>query len=91
MAYHPFPIPSLIRAAQPSFVSGLNFPDLPEPLPDNNPADATAFRRAQELTLQEELKDEPKVTLEAKNLWKEFHKKGTEMVITKTGRFVLSC
>ena len=26
------------------------------------------------------------VTLEAKELWESFHKYGTEMVITKTGR-----
>ncbi|KAI9543731.1 hypothetical protein NQZ68_008778 [Dissostichus eleginoides] len=30
--------------------------------------------------------DEPKVYLEAKNLWTQFHKFGTEMVITKSGR-----
>ncbi|XP_022601804.1 T-box transcription factor TBX2b-like [Seriola dumerili] len=30
--------------------------------------------------------DEPKVTLESKNLWNQFHKMGTEMVITKSGR-----
>ncbi|XP_063752828.1 T-box transcription factor TBX3-like [Eleginops maclovinus] len=30
--------------------------------------------------------DEAKVYLEAKNLWKQFHKFGTEMVITKSGR-----
>ncbi|XP_068616847.1 T-box transcription factor TBX3-like [Brachionichthys hirsutus] len=30
--------------------------------------------------------DEPKVYLEASDLWREFHKHGTEMVITKSGR-----
>lgn len=30
--------------------------------------------------------DEPKVTLEGKDLWEKFHKLGTEMVITKSGR-----
>ena len=30
--------------------------------------------------------DDPKVTLEHKELWEQFHKYGTEMVITKTGR-----
>ncbi|KAM3868692.1 T-box transcription factor TBX2b-like [Diretmus argenteus] len=34
----------------------------------------------------EEAEDDPKVTLEANNLWDEFHKMGTEMVITKSGR-----
>lgn len=31
--------------------------------------------------------DEPKVYLEASDLWREFHKCGTEMVITKSGRY----
>lgn len=31
--------------------------------------------------------DEPKVYLEASDLWKQFHKCGTEMVITKSGRY----
>ena len=30
--------------------------------------------------------DDPKVTLEHKELWGKFHKYGTEMVITKSGR-----
>lgn len=30
--------------------------------------------------------DDPKVTLEGKDLWERFHKLGTEMVITKSGR-----
>lgn len=32
--------------------------------------------------------DDPKVTLETKELWEKFHKFGTEMVITKCGRLV---
>jgi len=32
------------------------------------------------------VQDDPKVTLEHKELWTEFHKHGTEMVITKSGR-----
>jgi T-box protein 2 len=32
------------------------------------------------------VKDDPKVTLEHKELWEQFHKNGTEMVITKSGR-----
>ncbi|KAJ8403898.1 hypothetical protein AAFF_G00347660 [Aldrovandia affinis] len=35
---------------------------------------------------EEEGEDDPKVTLEAKDLWDQFHKIGTEMVITKSGR-----
>lgn len=33
--------------------------------------------------------DDPKVTLEGKELWEKFHKLGTEMVITKSGRLVI--
>lgn len=33
--------------------------------------------------------DDPKVTLEGKELWEKFHKLGTEMVITKSGRWVI--
>ena len=32
------------------------------------------------------VKDDPKVTLDQKELWDRFHKNGTEMVITKSGR-----
>lgn len=32
------------------------------------------------------VKDDPKVTLESKDLWQQFHSFGTEMVITKSGR-----
>ncbi|XP_043571791.1 T-box transcription factor TBX3a [Chiloscyllium plagiosum] len=35
---------------------------------------------------EEEVEDDPKVILEAKDLWDQFHKCGTEMVITKSGR-----
>ena len=34
----------------------------------------------------ENTKDDPKVTLESKELWERFNRYGTEMVITKTGR-----
>ena len=37
---------------------------------------------------EENVKDDPKVNLEHKELWGEFHKHGTEMVITKSGRSV---
>ena len=35
--------------------------------------------------------DDPKVTLEGRDLWEKFHKLGTEMVITKSGRSAMSC
>lgn len=34
----------------------------------------------------DDVKDDPKVTLEHKDMWEEFNKHGTEMVITKSGR-----
>jgi T-box protein 2 len=37
---------------------------------------------------EDNVKDDPKVTLEHKELWEQFHKNGTEMVITKSGRCV---
>ena len=33
--------------------------------------------------------DDPKVNIEAKDLWQTFHVLGTEMVITKSGRCVV--
>lgn len=38
---------------------------------------------------ESEIHDDPKVELEGKELWDQFHSMGTEMVITKSGRFVL--
>ncbi|XP_054867143.1 T-box transcription factor TBX3 isoform X2 [Amphiprion ocellaris] len=35
---------------------------------------------------EEAVEDDPKVYLEASDLWRQFHKCGTEMVITKSGR-----
>ena len=35
---------------------------------------------------EDNVQDDPKVTLEQKELWEQFHNHGTEMVITKTGR-----
>ena len=35
---------------------------------------------------EDNVKDDPKVTLEAKELWQSFAGYGTEMVITKSGR-----
>ncbi len=38
------------------------------------------------MTEDDGVQDDPKVTLEAKDLWTQFHTFGTEMVITKSGR-----
>lgn len=47
---------------------------------------AAHLRSLKSLEPEEEVEDDPKVTLEAKDLWDQFHKLGTEMVITKSGR-----
>ncbi|XP_067102975.1 T-box transcription factor TBX2b [Osmerus mordax] len=47
---------------------------------------AAHLRSLKSLEPDEEVDDDPKVTLEAKDLWDQFHKIGTEMVITKSGR-----
>nr|XP_033811682.1 T-box transcription factor TBX3 [Geotrypetes seraphini]XP_033811683.1 T-box transcription factor TBX3 [Geotrypetes seraphini] len=44
------------------------------------------LRPLKTLEPEEEVEDDPKVHLEAKELWEQFHKMGTEMVITKSGR-----
>ncbi|XP_054649857.1 T-box transcription factor TBX2b [Dunckerocampus dactyliophorus] len=47
---------------------------------------AAHLRGMKSLEPEEDVDDDPKVTLEAKDLWDQFHKLGTEMVITKSGR-----
>ncbi|KAL7834853.1 hypothetical protein SRHO_G00291000 [Serrasalmus rhombeus] len=49
-------------------------------------AAAAHLRPLKTLEPEEEVEDDPKVHLEAKELWELFHKCGTEMVITKSGR-----
>ncbi|XP_053558132.1 T-box transcription factor TBX3 [Bombina bombina] len=44
------------------------------------------LRPLKTLEPEEEVEDDPKVHLEANDLWDQFHKRGTEMVITKSGR-----
>ncbi|KAJ8260599.1 hypothetical protein COCON_G00163220 [Conger conger] len=51
-----------------------------------HPAAAAHLRPLKALEPEEEVEDDPKVHLEAKELWEQFHKRGTEMVITKSGR-----
>uniref|UniRef100_A0A3Q3AQK2 T-box transcription factor 2a n=2 Tax=Kryptolebias marmoratus TaxID=37003 RepID=A0A3Q3AQK2_KRYMA len=91
-----FPVPAFSPSAQPSFVPVVA--SLSDPLPEPPARDARR-RAALDLPTQparprlwnslqpdESADDEPKVTLESRNLWSEFHKMGTEMVITKSGR-----
>ncbi|XP_044077906.1 T-box transcription factor TBX2b-like isoform X2 [Siniperca chuatsi] len=95
------PLSAFFTAAQPSFLPAQTFPDvssLSEPLSEQAASDsglhAALGRRHQpahprswkSLQSEEGLDDDPKVTLDSKNLWNEFHKRGTEMVITKSGR-----
>ncbi|KAF7238439.1 T-box transcription factor TBX3 [Varanus komodoensis] len=49
---------------------------------------AAHLRPLKTLEPEEEVEDDPKVHLEAKELWEQFHKRGTEMVITKSGSSV---
>lgn len=100
MAYHPFQayrpdsLPFSPFLAHPSFFPTLTFPNVASlSEPQRAVSDVAPGRRhqpVQPISLRpgEEAVDDPKVTLESKNLWKEFHKMGTEMVITKSGRQV---
>uniref|UniRef100_M3ZE38 T-box transcription factor 2a n=1 Tax=Xiphophorus maculatus TaxID=8083 RepID=M3ZE38_XIPMA len=94
MAYHPFQVDGADAFSLPAFT-----PRAQSSLIPSIAADAR-LRAAMELrsrpvhprtTKRQErpeqwLDDDPKVTLESKDLWSAFHKMGTEMVITKSGR-----
>lgn len=104
------PLPTFLAPLQPPFFPARAFPDvasLSESQSTRGASDAglraalsqhhlrTNPRSSKSLQSEEELDDDPKVTLDSRNLWNEFHKMGTEMVITKSGRCVnlitLSC
>ncbi|XP_075296293.1 T-box transcription factor TBX2 [Opisthocomus hoazin] len=72
----PLPDPGLAGAAE----AGLHVSAL------GHHHQAAHLRSLKSLEPEEEVEDDPKVTLEAKELWDQFHKLGTEMVITKSGR-----
>ncbi|NXG56990.1 TBX2B factor, partial [Hemiprocne comata] len=72
----PMPDPGLAGAAE----AGLHVSAL------GHHHQAAHLRSLKSLEPEEEVEDAPKVTLEAKELWDQFHKLGTEMVITKSGR-----
>jgi hypothetical protein len=77
-----FSTPSGYPGLFPRFPSG--FPFGPGGLrPPHIPPPAAAGEDGGESGVQ----DDPKVTLEHKELWEQFHKYGTEMVITKSGRY----
>ncbi|XP_013788318.2 T-box transcription factor TBX3-like, partial [Limulus polyphemus] len=85
--YFPLPLPHPYPAAP--------FPKLPAPLTGGSPyitaddvlGQSGHFRPLRTLEPEEDgVQDDPKVNLECKELWEQFHGLGTEMVITKTGR-----
>lgn len=96
------PLSAFFTAAQSSFAPALTLPDvapLSESLPGQAVTDAglraALLRQHQPIhprwlgspQPEEGLDDDPKVTLDSQNLWSEFHKRGTEMIITKSGRY----
>ncbi|XP_041053144.1 T-box transcription factor TBX2b isoform X1 [Carcharodon carcharias] len=96
LAAQPSFFPAL--ALPPSGAAALSLPGaLGKPLTDPNMAEAgirvstlghqsAHLRPLKSLEPEDEVEDDPKVNLEAKDLWDQFHKVGTEMVITKSGR-----
>uniref|UniRef100_UPI00398E9747 T-box transcription factor TBX2b isoform X2 n=1 Tax=Pristiophorus japonicus TaxID=55135 RepID=UPI00398E9747 len=96
LAAQPSFFPAL--ALPPSGAAALSLPGaLGKPLTDANMAEAgihvsalghqsAHLRPLKSLEPEDEVEDDPKVNLEAKDLWDQFHKVGTEMVITKSGR-----
>lgn len=66
--------------------TGLHFSSLGHQAAAAAAAAAAHLRPLKTLEPEEEVEDDPKVHLEAKELWELFHKRGTEMVITKSGR-----
>lgn len=94
------PLSALFAAAQPPFFPALALPDvgsLSERPPERSAsggglhAALGRHRPPARPQPQEGPGDDPKVTLDSQNLWDEFHKRGTEMVITKSGRCVNRC
>lgn len=63
------------------------FPKFPNSLGLSGINDGDPLRSLRSLDSEEDnVIDDPKVTLEMKELWEQFHNLGTEMVITKSGR-----
>ncbi|KAM9781497.1 T-box transcription factor TBX2b-like [Syngnathus typhle] len=95
------PLPSFLSASQVSFPPTLCIPAVasrsevePEQVGSEAGLHAALSRQHQAAQLRslknpqpgDGLCDDPKVTLESQDLWNQFHKMGTEMVITKSGR-----
>lgn len=81
--------------AGPSLLSDVTFPpqgpaEASLEAPMTRAAESSLTWRGPSETLHggREASEEPKICLESRDLWMEFHKHGTEMVITKSGRWV---
>ncbi|XP_061608626.1 T-box transcription factor TBX2b-like isoform X2 [Phyllopteryx taeniolatus] len=94
MAYYPFQAQRAAALPLPAFLSAAQAVQ-PERQVGSEAGLHAALSRQQQAAHLRSLKnlqpadglcDEPKVTLESLDLWNEFHKMGTEMVITKSGR-----
>ncbi|XP_014837436.1 PREDICTED: T-box transcription factor TBX3-like isoform X1 [Poecilia mexicana] len=94
MAYQPFQVDGTDAFSLPAFIPSAQSSLVPSVAADARLRAAMELRsrrvhpRSTKRHEQPEqwLDDDPKVTLESKDLWSEFHKMGTEMVITKSGR-----
>ncbi|XP_075876408.1 T-box transcription factor TBX2b-like isoform X2 [Nelusetta ayraudi] len=95
-AFHPS---AYFNPADPSaFLRPLSLPDVARPLAEQAAANAGmraslrghhvqgGQRWSKTVEPEEALGDNPRVTLDSQSLWSEFYKRGTEMVITKSGR-----
>lgn len=89
--YLPLGLPHAVFPGAPQL-----FPKLavPPPLPGQGqitPEELLAARHLRPPGFEPEddgVQDDPKVNLEGKDLWGRFHELGTEMIITKSGRYV---
>ncbi|TRY60177.1 hypothetical protein DNTS_009058 [Danionella cerebrum] len=100
MAFHPFlpPLGPPPPPPPPPFFPGLALPPggglaLGRPVLESLIAEGglgfprgSGLRALKSLEPEEEAEDDPAVQLEARELWELFHRRGTEMVITKSGR-----
>ncbi|XP_076364169.1 T-box transcription factor TBX3-like isoform X2 [Tachypleus tridentatus] len=98
IAYHPFLLPSFTASAEARGPRGFGanpflFPPhclslhSPTPVPKFPLCPSHLRPSLQSLEPDDDgVQDDPKVTLESKELWERFHTFGTEMVVTKTGR-----
>ncbi|XP_064459990.1 T-box transcription factor TBX3-like isoform X2 [Ornithodoros turicata] len=90
--YLPFGLPPAVFPGAPAGLFPKLTPGVPPPLPPSGqltPEELLASRHLRPPGFEPEddgVQDDPKVTLEGKDLWGRFHELGTEMIITKSGR-----